>query len=155
ADEYRVVITAADDLLQENAPRTLYLVPRRLIAGVGCRAGVPEAKILRALTEACSMIGREPSDIDLLASTMVKRDEAGLLAAAETLGREIRFFPNDALAAMIERYGLKESDFVRQTIGVGNVSEAAALCAAGEAGGRMALGKTAFGKVTVALLWEK
>ena len=155
ADEYRVVITAADDLLQENAPRTLYLVPRRLIAGVGCRAGVPEAKILRALTEACSMIGREPSDIDLLASTMVKRDEAGLLAAAETLGREIRFFPNDALAAVIERYGLKESDFVRQTIGVGNVSEAAALCAADKAGGRMALGKTSFGKVTVALLWEK
>ena len=56
---------------------------------------------------------------------------------------------------MIERYGLTESNFVRQTIGVGNVSEAAALCAAGEAGGRMALGKTAFEKVTVALLWEK
>lgn len=155
ADEYRVIITAADDLPQENAPRTLYLVPRRLIAGVGCRAGIPEAKILRALTEACGIIGREPSGIDLLASTTVKRDEAGLLAAAETLGREIRFFPNETLAAMIEQYGLKESDFVRQTIGVGNVSEAAALCAAGEAGGRMALGKTAFEKVTVALLWEK
>ena len=56
---------------------------------------------------------------------------------------------------MIDQYGLTESDFVRQTIGVGNVSEAAALCAAGQEGGRMALGKTGFGKVTVALLWEK
>ena len=101
------------------------------------------------------MIGREPSAIDLFASTTVKRSEAGLLAAAATLGREIRFYPNEDLTAMIERYGLTESDFVRQTIGVGNVSEAAALCAAGEAGGRMALGKTAFEKVTVALLWEK
>ena len=101
------------------------------------------------------MIGREPSMIDLFASTIVKRDEEGLLAAAETLGREIHFYSNEDLAAMIERYGLRESDFVRQTIGVGNVSEAAALCAAGQEGGRMALGKTSFGKVTVALLWEK
>ena len=101
------------------------------------------------------MIGREPSMIDLFASTIVKRDEDGLLAAVATLGREIHFYPNEELAAMIERYGLAESDFVRQTIGVGNVSEAAALCAAGEKGGRMALGKTSFGKVTVALLWEK
>ena len=155
ADEYRVVISCVEDVPKVYEPRTLYLVPRRLIAGVGCRAGVPEAKILRALTEACSMIGREPSMIDLFASTTVKSEEEGLLSAAATLGREVRFYPNEELAAMIERYGLTESDFVRQTIGVGNVSEAAALCAAGEEGGRMALGKTSFGKVTVALLWEK
>jgi len=155
ANEYRVVVSCAEDVPKQYEPRTLYLVPRRLIAGVGCRAGVPAAKILHALTEACSMIGREPSMIDLFASTIVKRDEEGLLAAAETLGREIHFYSNEDLAAMIERYGLTESDFVRQTIGVGNVSEAAALCAAGQEGGRMALGKTSFGKVTVALLWEK
>ena len=155
AGEYRVIVTDAARVPAEIGECTLYLVPRRLIAGVGCRAGVPEAKILRALTEACDMIGREPSAIDLLASTTVKRDEAGLLAAAATLGREIRFYSNEELAEMIAAYGLSESDFVRQTIGVGNVSEAAALCAAGTSGGRMALGKTAFGKVTVALLWEK
>ena len=154
-DAYRVVLTQAARIPDAGAPRTLYLVPRRLIAGVGCRAGVSEAKILRALTEACREIGREPSAIDLLASTEVKRDETGLLAAAQTLGREIKFFSNEELARTIDRYGLAESDFVLQTIGIGNVSEAAALCAAGRKGGRMALGKTICGKVTVALLWEK
>ena len=151
---YRVVITAC---VPKEAPPagTLYLVPRRLIAGLGCRAGVPEDKILYALTEACGRIGQEPARIDLLASTEVKRSEQGLLAAAQTLGREILFFSNDALAEKVVQYGLDESDFVRQTIGVGNVSEAAALCAAGYEGGRMALGKTIIGKVTVALLWEK
>ena len=151
----RVVIVGAEHVPAAAEERTLYLVPRRLIAGVGCRAGVTEAQILRALTEACGMIGREPSAIDLFASTEVKRNEAGLLAAARTLGREIVFFPQEALRQMIEDYGLTESDFVRKTIGVGNVCEAAALCAAGAEGGRMALGKTVFGKVTVALLWEK
>ena len=151
----RVVIVGAEHVPAAAEERTLYLVPRRLIAGVGCRADVTEAQILRALTEACGMIGREPSAIDCFASTEVKRNEAGLLAAARTLGREIVFFPQEALRQMIEDYGLTESDFVRKTIGVGNVCEAAALCAAGAEGGRMALGKTVFGKVTVALLWEK
>ena len=40
-------------------------------------------------------------------------------------------------------------------IGIGNVCEAAAYCCAGERGGRLALRKTKFEKVTVALLWEK
>ena len=155
--QYRVVVTAAERVpdASEMPMRTLYLVPRRLIAGVGCRAGVPEEEIMRALTEACAQIGREVSSISVLASTEVKRDEPGLLAAARTLNREIIFYAREELAQMVEQYGLKESNFVKQTIGVGNVSEAAALCAAGKSGGRMALGRTVLGKVTVALLWEK
>ncbi|EKU71754.1 cobalt-precorrin 5A hydrolase [Selenomonas sp. F0473] len=152
---YRVIITLPERVPAEVPDRTLYLTPRRLIAGVGCRAGVPEDDILRALNEACGQIGRNVSCIDLLASTEVKREEEGLLAAARTLGREIIFYTRGELAHMVERYGLKESDFVKRTIGVGNVSEAAALCAAGNNGGRMALGRTVLGKVTVALLWEK
>ena len=154
---YRVVITAENRVpdVAEMPPRTLYLVPRRLIAGVGCRMGVPEEEIMRALREACAQIGRDVASISLLASTEVKRDEPGLLATARSLGREIIFYTRDELARMVEQYGLKESNFVKQTIGVGNVSEAAALCAAGKSGGRMALGRTVLGKVTVALLWEK
>ena len=155
--EYRVVITSAIRVPQETEipSHTLYLVPRRLIAGVGCRAGVPEKDILHALTEACRMIDRDISWIDFLASTEVKSNEVGLLAAARTLDRDIRFYKRDELAHMVEKYGLIESDFVKKTIGVGNVSEAAALCAAGGEGGRIALGRTVFGKVTVTLLWEK
>jgi cobalamin biosynthesis protein cbiG len=155
--EYHVIITSAVYVPQETEipEHTLYLVPRRLIAGVGCRAGVPEEDILHALTEACRMIDRDISWIDFLASTEVKSNEAGLLAAARTLDRDICFYTQDELMYMVEKYGLIESNFVKKTIGVGNVSEAAALCAAGKEGGRIALGKTIFGKVTVALLWEK
>ncbi len=153
--QYRVVITLPEHVPADVPARTLYLTPRRLIAGVGCRAGVPENDILRALSTACGQIERDVSCIDLFASTEVKREEPGLLAAARSLGREIVFYTRGELAHMVERYGLKESDFVKRTIGVGNVSEAAALCAAGDHGGRMAFGRTILGKVTVALLWEK
>ena len=91
--------------------------------------------------------------MSLIASTVVKKEEAGLLALAKELGIEICFYENEALQEKIDAYHLSESAFVKKTIGVGNVSEAAALCAI--PGGRVALAKTKFTKVTVALVWEK
>ena len=89
--------------------------------------------------------------ITSLGSTVFKREERGLHEVAAELRRPLYFYANDVLQRIIEQYGLRESDFVRQTIGIGNVCEAAALAAGG---GRMALGKTRFEKVTVALVWQ-
>ena len=131
----------------------LYLAPRRLIAGIGCRRGVSEELIWSALIQATSSIGRHPEDISLFASTAVKKNEKGLLGIAKSYGREIRFFTTQELSEVVERYGLAESFFVRETIGIGNVAEAAALCCVKS--GRIALPKTKYEKVTVALVWEK
>ncbi|MGM9539112.1 cobalt-precorrin 5A hydrolase [Anaerovibrio sp.] len=133
--------------------QVLYLRPRRLIAGAGCRRGTPAELVLAALQDACGLIGWEAGRIDRLASTAVKADEEGLLAAADRLRVPISFLDNQLLAAAIERYGLKESAFVKKNIGVGNVCEAAALCCAER--GRIALPKRKYEKVTVALIWEK
>ncbi len=131
----------------------LFLRPMRLVAGVGCRRNTPEAEILAALADAAARIGVPQEAIAALASTVVKRDEAGLRAAAEALGVPIFFYDNETLAKVITAYGLRESSFVKQTIGVGNVAEAAALAEAGRAS-RIALGKTKYEKVTVALVWQ-
>ena len=165
-NDYRVVITDASNISQlgydifVDEPRalpanTLYLMPRCLIAGVGCRAGVSANEILKALDTACSRIGLDRSFIDLLASTVVKKNEPGLLSATATMMCKIKFYENDELADTIHKYGLTESEFVKETIGVGNVAEAAALYAAGKRGGRVALPRTKLQKVTVALIWEK
>ncbi|MCI6284072.1 cobalamin biosynthesis protein [Selenomonas sp.] len=131
----------------------LFLRPMRLVAGVGCRRNTPEAEVLAALADAAARIGVPREAVAALASTVVKRDEAGLLSAADALGVPINFFSNETLAEVIETYGLRESSFVKQTIGVGNVAEAAALAEAGRAS-RIALGKTKYEKVTVALVWQ-
>lgn len=140
---------------KEPAPRKgiLYLSPRRLIAGVGCRRGVPVDAVMKALSAACDRIHRDPADISLLASTDVKSNEEGLLQAASALGKKILFWDRVTLQSAINRYGLTESGFVRNIIGVGNVCEAAALACVEK--GRFALTKTKFGPVTVALIWEK
>ena len=131
----------------------LCMVPRRLVAGIGCRAGVSEALVERALASACGRIGFDVSFVDLLASAELKREETGLLAMARRMGREIRFFDNDALQRQIDLYRLRESAFVKERIGVGNVCEAAALACV--TAGRFALPKTKYEKVTVALVWER
>ena len=105
------------------------------------------------MQDACTKIGRSLEDVDLLASTEVKKDEAGLRVLAKTLQKDIRFFSNAVMQDCITHYGLQTSAFVERTIGIGNVAEAAALCCV--KAGRIALGKTKFSKVTVALVWEK
>lgn len=146
----RVFVTAQ---WKDAGDGVLFLTPRRLIAGVGCRRGVPEELIRMALEAACGRIGRDISAVDVLASAEAKRDEAGLLSLAQGLGKELRFFGREELQGRIDAYGLRESPFVRKAIGVGNVCEAAALACVQK--GRFALSKTKYGKVTVALVWEK
>ncbi len=109
----------------------LFLRPERLIAGVGCRRGTPWEAIRAALRDACGRIGVPEGGISCLASTVVKRDEIGLLTIADVYGIPIHFFENEALAA-----------------------ESAALAEAGQRG-RIALGKTKYEKVTVALVWQR
>ena len=133
--------------------RVLVLRPKRLVAGVGCRRGAQAEEILAALDAACACIGRRTSDVARLGSTVVKRDEAGLLAAAEALGVPLVFYENDALESAIETYKIETSEFVKKQIGVGNVCEAAAMLM--NQSKRRALGKTKFPKVTVALAWER
>lgn len=131
----------------------LYLHPRRLIAGIGCRRGVSEEEIKSALAAACEMIGQEISAVSIIASSIVKADEAGILDLADHLQIPTRFFTNEELERKIAEYDLAQSDFVRKKIGVGNVCGAAAIACVER--GIFALEKTKFKKVTVALVWEK
>lgn len=129
----------------------LFLHPMMLRAGVGCRKGASRDAILAALCEAVSRIAMPLAAISSLSSTVFKQEERGLHEAAAELCIPLTFYTNEELQSVIERCGLAESDFVRQTIGIGNVCEAAALAVGG---GRMALGKTRFERVTVALVWQ-
>ena len=147
---YRVVVSAQQFSVNEWV---LYLRPRRLVAGIGCRRGVGADLIRGALEEACKRIGWSVERIDEMASTTFKADEQGLLEIARTLNKKITFWDNSKLKEQIDYYNLAESEFVRKTIGVGNVAEAAAYCCVNH--GVEALLKTKYEKVTVALIWEK
>ena len=109
-------------------PRTLRLVPRSLILGIGCRRGTPEAAIVAGV-----------ATIDL------KKDESGLLAFCARRGLPLTTYSAEALAAVEGDF--TPSAFVRGITGVDNVCERAAAAA----GGRIIVPKQANNGVTAAV----
>lgn len=141
----KVFVTAGDTVLNLN--------PLKLILGIGCKRGTSKNLIKSAVIESCRRINQSIERINLIASVDVKRDEVGLIEFANEIDREIKFFDITTLQKTITRYNLSESEFVKRTIGVGNICESSALSCVES--GRFALTKTKFDNVTVALVWEK
>ena len=103
-------------------------------------SGRKELKILKK-----SLDARKKSDIHWQYTVAVSApDEAGLLEANRRLNVPVKFYSADELNAVPGVFD--ESEFVRKTVGVGNVCERAA-CAAG---GTLMIRKTARDGVTVA-----
>lgn len=137
----------------DRAPfaHTLHLVPRAVVAGMGCRRGVSMAALARALDAALAAEAIPTPALAAIATIDVKRDEAGLRALARARGVELLFFTAAQLRAAQGEFS--HSPFVESTVGVDNVCERAAVCA----GGALLRGKQAGNGVTVALAqrpWE-
>lgn len=120
----------------------LWLCPE-LTLGLGCRRGTPP----EALEAALAASGLPAGGIAGAASIDVKQSEAGLLAFCAAHGWPVRFFSAGALQAVPGRF--TASAFVKQTVGVDNVCERAALAAAGW-DAELVLPKQAGGGVTLA-----
>lgn len=128
--------------------KTLRLIPRIVTLGVGCRRGTPEKTVFAAITEVLERHNIDICAVCRIASIDVKRDEPGLLACAEKLDVPAVFFSAEELNAVPGDF--QESEFVKQTVGVGSVCERAAVCA----GGKLIVRKTALNGVTVAAAIE-
>ncbi|HEX3032653.1 MAG TPA: cobalamin biosynthesis protein, partial [Bacillota bacterium] len=101
----------------------LYLRPRRIIAGIGCRRGVSAEAVIEALREAFLEAGRSIHSLKKLASVDIKADEQGLLAAAVALQVPIEFFSGQRLSELlVEQPDLTQSEFVKSQIGVAVVA---------------------------------
>ena len=124
-------------------PRTLRLVPRSLILGIGCRRGTPEAAIAAAADAA--LAGLAPEAVAGVATIDLKKDESGLLAFCARRGLPLTTYSAEALAAVEGDF--TPSAFVRGITGVDNVCERAAAAA----GGRIIVPKQANNGVTAAV----
>jgi len=117
-----------------------------LVAGLGCRRGVPAASVLALLDQAARAAGGAPSR---LAVPDFKHDEPGLWQAASSLGLPVLRVSHEALRAQ-QRRCVTRSARVESRVGVLSVAEACALAAAGP-GGRLVLARISRNGVTCAL----
>ena len=128
-------------------PGWLILHPRRLFVGIGCRKNAPERDILLHIKTVLASAGLALEAVAGLASVEAKRDEAGLLRAAETLGLPLRFF---SLAELAAHPVSAPSAKAMERFGIPGVCEPAALASAGK-GARLVIPKTVDRNVTLAV----
>jgi len=100
------------------------LVPRRVVAGIGCRRDTPYAVVSSLLDSQLRAQQFDPLALRAIGSISLKQDEKALLQLAENLNVAFEIFSADALRQHEHRFPV--SAFVRQTAGVGSVSGPAA-----------------------------
>jgi cobalt-precorrin 5A hydrolase len=97
--------------------------------GLGCRKSCPGEAIVALVRRALGDCP-EVQGVRRLFSLADKRDEPGVIAAAQTLGFDLVFLSREALAAETPRI-LTRSRAAQSRFGLASVAEAAALAGAG------------------------
>jgi cobalt-precorrin 5A hydrolase len=102
-----------------------------IIAGIGCRKATSAADIEAVISAALALTGFTRDALDLVATSAEKGTEAGIAAAASSLGVPLVIVPGADLAAAGTRT-VTHSERVLALTGVPSVAEAAALAAGGD-----------------------
>ena len=138
-----ILVSAADE---RPFPRTLWLIPRRYVAGLGCRRGKSEEELEVFLMENLARCGVGIHELKALASIDLKKDEPGLLALADKLGLPLLTYSAEALQNVPGDF--TPSAFVQEVTGVDSVCKRAAVLASG---GMLVVQKVAKDGMTFAL----
>jgi cobalt-precorrin 5A hydrolase/precorrin-3B C17-methyltransferase len=137
------MILISDRLVETPRPAVVYRPPS-LVAGVGCSRGVGAEEILTILRRSLAEAGLAEKSVAALASIDVKRDEAGLLEAAEKLNVPVHFHPAEVLSVVGTP---NPSELVREAVGTPSVAEAAVI----SSGAELVLEKRKSANATVAI----
>ena len=142
-----VDVVVTDDASYGNMA-SLRLCPGRYAAGIGCRRGKSFEEIREFAEKMLADAGIEISEIGAVATIDIKANEPGIRALAECWKVPLITYE----AAVLEKAPgeFASSDFVKEKVGVDNVSERAAVLAAGP-GSQLAVHKKAENGMTFAV----
>jgi len=129
----------------------LTLVPKGIVVGVGCRRGLDTRRIQEGIGHALKGLGICREQLAAIVSIDLKKEEQGIIQAAEEYRVPFLTFTAEELRTTGEVSGA--SSFVEQVTGVDNVCERAVRYAC--RGGELLLAKTCLDKMTVAVGMKK
>lgn len=101
-----LALQVANAIAAEPVITTTSEALRDHIVGVGCRRGAAAADIQAAIRTALRRAGVARQRVRLLATAELKRDEAGLLAAAVALDLPLRFIAHDEIRACAKAHAV-------------------------------------------------
>ncbi len=121
-----------------------------IIIGIGCKRGIESDKVKEAINRALQTAEVTIDRVRLAGTVDLKADEKGLLSALQELGIPLRVVSRPEIESCAKDYS--KSDFVIDKIGVGGVSEPAALISGRKT--KLILKKQKYPGVTVAIAQE-
>ena len=147
-------ICVSSGYLEHPFVHTLYLIPKVITTGVGCRKGTPKEVVEQVIRRACDEVLVPSIAMEQVASIDLKAKEEGILEYCRERNLPFVTYTADELK---ETEGVfTPSDFVEEITGVDNVCERAALLGSSREGnGRLIQRKYARDGVTVALAMKK
>lgn len=138
-----------DILKKEPFEKTLHLIPKLAVLGVGCKKNTDAGRIEDAAVQTLEKYGIFRESVRMIASIDLKKEEKGILSLADSMGVPFITYTSEELEQAKSENGFTESEFVKSVAGVGSVCERAALLGAGVK--RLLVPKTVCGGVTVAV----
>ncbi len=133
---------------QMDAECTLLLKPKRFTVGLGMKRGKDRDALESFFLDAVRDAGIEICDIYALCTIDIKEDEEALLYLRDKYRIPVISFDKELLSKAEGEFA--SSEFVKDTVGVDNVCERAAVLGAGK-GSELVLGKTAKDGMTIAI----
>lgn len=137
----------AGDTEISSTDKTLHLIPKCVVLGIGCRKGASAGEIAYAVEQALQEAGIWPQSVRAAATIDRKAREAGLLEYCGKYSLPLQVYGAEDLRNM--QGDFTASAFVESVTGVDNVCERSAVRGAGRKG-TLILTKRSFGPVTVA-----
>ncbi|MGI6011068.1 MAG: cobalt-precorrin 5A hydrolase [Ruminococcus sp.] len=131
--------------------QTLWLIPRSITAGIGCRKGVSQEQIEELFEEVCQVNGIFHEAVAQAASIELKKEEPGLKEFCQEMGISLITYSAEELLKVEGDFS--PSEFVQSVTGVDNVCERSAV--KGSRGGTVIQKKTGKNGVTVAFAQEE
>jgi cobalt-precorrin 5A hydrolase len=123
---------------------------KSLILGIGCRKGIAQDKIKKAILKILEEEGIGLEEIRVVATVDIKRDEPGLRQACAELNLPLVFIPKETIKYFTR--GISLSNIVEKKIGLKGVCEPCALLAGWKT--RLIIKKQIHEGVTVSLARE-
>lgn len=108
----------------------LYLRPKNLCIGVGCKRNISFQAMEDAFVRFMELNRIIPGEVAGLATIALKKDEPAILQLAKKYGLPLHIIEDEAIKALEKNGAVSTSEFVKKTTGVGAVSEGSALALA-------------------------
>jgi cobalt-precorrin 5A hydrolase len=124
-----VGVAITDESILPPWPVTLWLRPRVLVLGIGCRRGIAKAALAAAVEDFLKGAGKSSLALKAAASIDLKRDEPAILDFCREKGIPFLTYSAEELRGV--RGSFSFSQKVLEVAGVDNVCERAAVLAAG------------------------